>query len=106
VGFGMRQGGERPAELTRGWRCWAALLILAVIFGIAAAMYLAGSPLGAPMVEGIQGRYFLPLVPLLCLFGLRGRVSPGSYPSKLAIVLMLGANVAVLGAIGVAYYRL
>jgi uncharacterized membrane protein len=106
LGFALRQGGETPAELSRGWWCWAALLIFTVTFAIVSALYLADTPLGAPIVNGLQGRYFLPLVPLLCLFSLRGRASPTSDPAKLAIVLMLGANLAALSAIAAAYYRL
>ncbi len=49
-----------------------ALVAFAVAFtGILLALYLGWTPPGSPVVEGIQGRYFIALLPLL-LVGLSG----------------------------------
>ncbi len=49
----------------------AAALVLAlssVFIGIFLAMYLGFNPPGAGDIVGVQGRYFLPLLPFACLF--------------------------------------
>ncbi|HKT75514.1 MAG TPA: DUF2142 domain-containing protein [Sphingobium sp.] len=58
-GSGLRIGmGQRL-----GWLAIAAGCALL----IETAMYLTGTPLGADYIQGTQGRYFLPLLPLLLL---------------------------------------
>jgi uncharacterized membrane protein len=57
-----------------GWKMW--LLMAAIFFGgillIETAMYIAWSPVGNEVIEGVQGRYFIPLAPLfLMLFSTR-----------------------------------
>lgn len=46
-------------------RLWWAVLALGVIILVETALYLTGTPLGADYVQGTQGRYFLPVLPLL-----------------------------------------
>jgi uncharacterized membrane protein len=51
--------------------CSSALLILLGFYiFISLTMYLTFSPVGSSVVEGIHGRYFLPLLPLLLAFTL------------------------------------
>jgi hypothetical protein len=51
-----------PRLATAGWR----LLILVVCFlGVALALYVTWTPVGAPLIEGLQGRYFIPLLLLM-----------------------------------------
>lgn len=104
--FAFRHGEAAAARLTRGWRLWAASVWLIAVLGIAAALYLVSTPLGAPVVEGLQGRYFLPLLPLFCLIFIRRRPAASGTPARFAIVAMLAANVAALAAIGTAFYSL
>jgi uncharacterized membrane protein len=40
-------------------------VVVATAFGIALSQYLVWTIVGAPYIEGIQGRYFLPIVPLV-----------------------------------------
>jgi uncharacterized membrane protein len=43
---------------------WATLLIVGSVILVELALYLAWTPLAAPAVDGVQGRYFLPMLPL------------------------------------------
>ena len=65
IGAGVATGtGARFGIAQRLW--W-----LAVAGGIAllieTAMYLTGTPLGADYIQGTQGRYFLPILPLILI---------------------------------------
>lgn len=65
LGAGVASGaGARFGMVQRLW--W-----LAVAAGVAllieTAMYLTGTPLGADYIQGTQGRYFLPILPLALL---------------------------------------
>jgi hypothetical protein len=51
-----------------GW--FTLMVVIGVISSaglIFAALYLGWTPVGAPVVEGVQGRYFLPLLAALVL---------------------------------------
>jgi uncharacterized membrane protein len=53
--------GER---FSWGQRLWWLGIVAGVALLIETAMYLTGTPLGADYIQGTQGRYFLPLLPL------------------------------------------
>ena len=44
---------------------WGAACIAAAVFAIYFSQYLAWSPVGADGIAGVQGRYFIPLLPFL-----------------------------------------
>ena len=48
-----------------GQRLWWLAVAAGVALLIETAMYLTGTPLGADYVQGTQGRYFLPVLPLV-----------------------------------------
>jgi uncharacterized membrane protein len=50
-----------------GRRLWWLAVAIGTALLIETAMYLTGTPLGADFVQGTQGRYFLPLLPLALL---------------------------------------
>lgn len=56
--------GARFGLVQRLW--WLAIAAGAALL-IETAMYLTGTPLGADYIQGTQGRYFLPLLPLVLL---------------------------------------
>lgn len=58
--------GPRPS-LGWGRRAWLAALVAASALAIIASQYMAFTPYRADFVEGVQGRYFLPLVPAAAL---------------------------------------
>ena len=59
--------GTQPRPLGALQRGGSLLLFVAGMFAVCASLYLAWTPVGARFVEGVQGRYFLPLLPLLFL---------------------------------------
>ena len=50
-----------------GQRTWWFVLGVGVVVLVETALYLTGTPLGADYVQGTQGRYFLPALPLMLL---------------------------------------
>ena len=50
-----------------GQRLWWLAVAAGVALLIETAMYLTGTPLGADYIQGTQGRYFLPILPLVLL---------------------------------------
>lgn len=57
-----------PARIAwRGGPAWIVGSVLASLGGIFGILYLTWSPVGGPVVQGVQGRYFLPLAMLLAV---------------------------------------
>jgi uncharacterized membrane protein len=73
------------------WTLAAILLSTGAVFG---AMYLIWSPVGGPVVDGVQGRYFLPIAAFLPLVALGERPSEGQ--ASTVRRLQRWANVLVL----------
>lgn len=65
----MYDDGDNKSELTNKYLTRLAvvqtLVFFASVVAVAGALYLAWTPVGQRWVDGIQGRYFLPLMPLL-----------------------------------------
>ena len=55
------------ARFGLGQRAWWLAVALGVALLIETAMYLTGTPLGADYIQGTQGRYFLPVLPLILI---------------------------------------
>lgn len=66
----IRVEGER--QLSAGLRAVMIVVFFAVTFFTAIAMFLDFTKIGSEVIEGVQGRYFLPVLPLL-LFGIQGK---------------------------------
>ncbi len=83
------------ADSGQTWPLWAGLAGLAAIAASIVAVvdgaYLVWTGVGAGMVEGVQGRYFIPLLPLLAL------VLP-----RLTVPFGAGVRAALLAPLGVA----
>lgn len=95
--------GSGP-RLGWAWRSWLLLLSLGVVLILSFALYLAATALGAGGVDGLQGRYFIPvLLPLLLALGRQGNGARANVP-MLAAGLMLFANAVSLAAIVRAFY--
>lgn len=65
LGAGVASGSG--ARFGIGQRLWWLAVAAGVALLIETAMYLTGTPLAADYIQGTQGRYFLPLLPLVLL---------------------------------------
>jgi uncharacterized membrane protein len=100
----MILGDPEAAELTRFRRAWMLLIFATIGMLIATAMFLALAPRGAITIEGIQARYFLPVLPVLAIALMRrGKVAHWSVAIA-ALALALVANAATIGAILTTFY--
>ncbi|NTW21632.1 MAG: DUF2142 domain-containing protein [Nostocales cyanobacterium W4_Combined_metabat2_030] len=61
--------GTNQPEIRLSWRQKSLVLLILIINSlfIATMLYLSWMPVGSQIIEGIQGRYFIPLGPLLFL---------------------------------------
>lgn len=58
--------GQRPLPNLGVWgRLWTALLFLGIACAVYGSLYVVWSPVGGQEVSGVQGRYFIPVMPLL-----------------------------------------
>ncbi len=68
--LGLAVAASLSGGVSRDWR-WVpavSLLTAVVAFGcVHGALYLTWTPIGAHIVQGVQGRYFLPIALVLCL---------------------------------------
>jgi uncharacterized membrane protein len=104
-----------PALALAAWqRCWAAAVLAASLLAISLALYLVWTPLGADFVQGMQGRYLLPLAPVAALLLYRRRAGDrlGTVPASwwpaagaaACAVLSVGFTVLTLLLIWFRYY--
>jgi len=86
---------------------WNVLLLASSIFLIMTTEYLIFTPVGSWMVEAVQGRYFIPLLPLsiatacsIVKFRPSRKASPVAFPVVTAIIAMqlLTADMAIVRA--------
>jgi uncharacterized membrane protein len=91
-------------EVRRWQRGIAATATLAAMAIVSASQYAIWTRYGADLIEGIQGRYFLPLVPgaVWALHGRRwaGRIPPGRLRLALAAFSLLTFGIAVRALVG------
>jgi len=91
----------RPLDMLLIW-----LAVGLAVGGIFLGLYLTWTSVGASIVEGVQGRYFLPLLGFLPLLlpawpALRGRVASGV--GWLALLAALPSAYAMVQTLGAAY---
>jgi uncharacterized membrane protein len=62
----LRPRAAQASEEEAGWGTagWIAVTILGMLGGIFGILYLTWSPVGHPIIDGVQGRYFLPIAML------------------------------------------
>ncbi len=60
-------GGPPRASIPGRHRLLAAMVLVLTISAISLSMYLVWTPVGASVVEGVQGRYFIPVAPVALL---------------------------------------
>lgn len=104
--LGALTGAARP--LGR-WLPLAAVLALAgsaeLIF---LTQYMTWTPVGAARVDGVQGRYFIPMLPILLLLAGRWPILPPRYHWIwwiTPLVALIASAVVIPGLIASTYYR-
>ncbi len=100
----MAYGDRHALSLTRSRRFWMLLIFAAVTLLITTAMFITLAPRGAVTIDGIQGRYFIPILPLAAIALMRRGETAPAVVVTMAIVLVLIANAAALGAIMTTFY--
>ena len=102
-----------PLMQRRGARRWTLpdggftlSLVLASVIAVCLSLYVSWTPVGATMLMGVQGRYFLPLVPFVPLLvprpSPRWRASALPAPLSAALGFVLVAPVLILSAVDIA----
>ncbi|MEJ7926652.1 DUF2142 domain-containing protein [Sphingobium sp. AN641] len=81
-----------------GQRLWWLAVAIGTALLVETAMYLTGTPLAADYVQGTQGRYFLPLMPLALMalmpaWGMRAAPRILSVVAPLLLVVALGTAI-------------
>ncbi|HKI03021.1 MAG TPA: DUF2142 domain-containing protein [Thermoanaerobaculia bacterium] len=94
-----------PGIEVRPWqRGFVAAVILATMVLISASQYALWTPYGAKLVDGVQGRYFTPLVPA-AVWALHGRrlaerIPPLRMGAGLALFSLLSFGISVWALVG------
>lgn len=84
-------------------------VLLSTIFLLYLLIYLSWTPVGQKVVEGIQGRYFIPLAPLLLLLFYNRKISLKIRTNKLGLVIVSYSLFALIISLSVLlnrYYNL
>lgn len=89
-------------RLTRAQRIAALTIAIASIVTVEVSEYISWTAVGANVVEGVQGRYFIPILPLLLIAISRPSTPPKWLPALIAIVMSLANGVALAEDAGMA----
>ena len=101
----MIHGDHQAVELTRARRLWMLVIVIVVAALIATAIFVTFTRPGAPYIPSIQGRYFLPVLPLALIALMRRGSAPSLPLMPAALTLALIAQAATLGTIIRTFYR-
>jgi uncharacterized membrane protein len=86
------------STITRTQRALAALAAIASIAVVQLSQYIIWTPVGANTIDGVQGRYFIPILPLILIAISRSSTAPRWLPAVIAIVAAI-SNLAALFAL-------
>ncbi len=82
--------------LSGGPRIWAVIVCAACFCAILGSMLIAWTPISSPYIQGVQGRYFLPFLPVLLLACKNDRLVLTKSGNRSILYLMYCANGYVL----------
>lgn len=95
LGLVFRKPGEN-LTLTGGKRIWIWLVCLALAIALLFSMLLAWTPIGSKVICGVQGRYFLPFLPVLLMTLKNDTIVLTKNADRSILYLMCCANAYVL----------
>lgn len=95
LGLAFRKPGEN-LYFKRGQKLWIGILIAACVTAVLLSMLVTYTPVSSKVISGVQGRYFLPVLPLLLMIMKNNRVVLTGNYDKTLLYLMCGANGYIL----------
>ena len=95
LGLAFRKPGE-TLLLTGGRRIWIWFLCVACTFALMLSMLIAWTPLSAVVIAGVQGRYFLPFLPVLLMSVKNDLIVLTKNADRSILYLMCCANAYIL----------
>lgn len=95
LGLAFRKPGE-SLMLMGGRRIWIWILCAACAGGTMFSMLIAWTPVSSKIISGVQGRYFLPFLPILLMTLKNDRVVLTKNADRSILYLMCCANAYVL----------
>lgn len=95
LGLSLRKPGEN-FKISKGQRIWIWILCLACAAAIMFSMLLAWTPVSSDIIDGVQGRYFLPFLPVLLISMKNNFVILTKNSDRTILYLMCAANSYIL----------
>lgn len=96
-------GNTANGQLKLATRVWLVTIATSIILLLSIAMYLYWTPASEIWIQGLQGRYFIPVMPALLVALLPNRIQVRELTGLIAL-LMVGANLIGLEAVVAAFY--
>ncbi len=93
---GCMKKPSEPGQLSYGAKCWTFLMVAGSAMLILASMFLSWTPISSVVIEGVQGRYFLPLLPATVLLLRNDLFQVGDAAERHTMVLAGTLNVFIL----------
>ena len=87
--------GREKADLTVIQKAAAAVLAFVTICLVWSALYLSFTPVGADIIRGVQGRYYLP-VTMMFLLAFRTGYIRNTLPEHIDTAILTGASTLLL----------
>lgn len=95
VVLALKKPGEAQ-ELKMGHRVWIWFLALLCLGALMFSMLLAWTPVSSNVIQGVQGRYLLPMLPMVLLTLKNDRVVRTSWDDRGVFFVMAGLDVYVI----------
>lgn len=106
LGLSFRKPGEN-LYFSRRQKLWVSVLILGCVVAVLLSMMVTYTPLTSKIISGVQGRYFLPILPLLLIILKNNRVVlTGNYDKTLLYLMCCANGYVLLRLFGIVSMRL
>lgn len=88
--------GEGEGRIKFGAKIWCVILVLLLGISAMLAMYLYWTPVGGSIIDGVQGRYFIPFAVLLLLILVPKHKLNWSYTGQVYTLLLCAMQIAMM----------